>query len=232
MKKFNKWFLIRDLVQIKKYGLISHLKYLFDYGKTVVYVQSNLSIMPVLQDISPYTTRELDVYNEKDLLIWANIINQAYGEEQYDEKLAQMKLTNHEFLNILKVFLIFHEEKCIGTVSAATFKSNPKIASGCRFAVHPDYQGKGLGKYLYLYIMYYLRDNGFRYFESTMSIKRQTSFILKFKLGFYPQFNRKYVQFKSQKRFFAIRWLANHKLNQLWKRHQRSLNKQFAQLSP
>jgi GNAT superfamily N-acetyltransferase len=227
MNGINEWVAIRDLIQIRKYGFLRHLKYLFNYSKTVVYVQVDLAVIPLLPDISPFTTRELNFEDRTDLEIWAEIINVAYGEEQYDAVLAKKKLKEHEFLDVHKVFLIFDGPKCIGTVSAAAFKSNPKIASGCRFAVHPQYQGRGLGKYLYLLIMHHLRDQGYRFFESTMAIKRKTSFIVKFKLGFYPQFNRKYVQYKGQRRFFLIRWFANYQLYRLWRDHRKRLNEQF-----
>ncbi len=188
--------------KLAKYGLITHLRYLFNYDKTNVYVQIDLNKLPSLMDISPFVTREMDLDDKNDLQIWADIINIAYQEEHYDAAKAKRTLTNHLYLRIHKVFLIFNNDKCIGTVSAGSFKSNQKIGSGCRFAVHPYYQGKGLGKYLYLLILHYLKKEGYNYFESTMAIKRETSFFVKFKLGFYPQFNRKYVQYKEQRRFF------------------------------
>lgn len=227
MKKFKEWFIINDILQIWKYGLVSHLNYLFNYSKTVVYVQIDLSRLPKLPDISPLKVRELSLDDENDLKTWADIINIAYEEEQYDAALAKDKLTNHEFLKVKKVFLVFDGTKCIGTVSAAVFKSNPNIASGCRFAVHPDYRSKGLGKYLYLLILHVLNNDGYKYFESTMAIKRETSFIIKFKLGFYPQFNRRYVQYKKQKRFFLIRLAANYRLYVLWRRYKKSIYKNF-----
>jgi GNAT superfamily N-acetyltransferase len=227
MKNFRDWIIIRDLSQIVKYGLISHLRYLFNYDKTLVYVQIDLNRLPALMKIYPFVTREMDLEDKKDQQIWADIINAAYQEEQYDAAKARKALTNHLYLDIKKVFFVFDKEKCIGTVSAASFKSNPKIASGCRFAVHPDYQGKGLGKYLYLLILHYLKKKGFDYFESTMAIKRETSFIVKFKLGFYPQFNREYVQFKEQRRFFITRLAANYRLYTLWRQHKKSQNQKY-----
>ncbi len=227
MKKFKEWFIINDIVQIRKYGLVSHLKYLFNYSKAVVYVQIDLNRLPKLPDISPLKVRELSLNDENDLNTWADIINIAYEEEQYDAALAKDKLTNHDFLKVKKVFLVFDGTKCIGTVSAAAFKSKPNIASGCRFAVHPDYRGKGLGKYLYLLILHVLKNDGYNYFESIMGIKRETSFIVKFKLGFHPQFNRKYVQHKDQKRFFLVRLAANYRLYVLWRRYKKSINEKY-----
>ncbi len=210
-----------------KYGLISHLRYLFNFEKTLVYVQIDLNKLPELMDISPFITREMDMEDEKDQQIWADIINIAYQEEHYDAAKARKALTNHLYLDIKKVFFVFDKGRCIGTVSAASFRNNPKIASGCRFAVHPNYQGKGLGKYLYLLILHYLNKEGYDYFESTMAIKRETSFIVKFKLGFYPQFNRKYVQFKEQRRFFITRLAANYRLYSLWRQHKKSQNQKY-----
>lgn len=227
MKNFKDCIIIRDLLQIAKYGLISHLRYLFNYDKTLVYVQIDLNMLPALMDISPFVTREMDLEDEMDQQIWANIINIAYQEEQYDAAKAKKALSNHLYLNIKQVFFVFDNNKCIGTVSAASFKNNPKIASGCRFAVHPDYQGKGLGKYLYLLILHYLKKEGYDIFESTMAIKRETSFIVKFKIGFYPQFNRKYVQFKEQRRFFTTRLAANYRLYTLWRQHKKLQNQKY-----
>ncbi len=223
----SEWPLFRDFSNIKKYGLISHLRYLFNYSKTVVFVHADLTRLMDLPDLSPFYIRVLDFNNEHDLATWAHIINVAYEEEQYDAAQAKKKLQQHEYLNILKVYLLFDGERCIGTVSSANFKSNPKIASGCRFAVLQDYRGKGIGKFLYLMIMHALREEGFKQFESTMAITREASFVLKFKLGFYPQFNRKYVQFKGQKRFFLVRWMADYRLYQLWRNHIASVNKKY-----
>ncbi|MBE0640353.1 MAG: GNAT family N-acetyltransferase [Bacteroidales bacterium] len=227
MKKFIEWFIINDIVKIRKYGLVSHLKYLFSYAKTIVHIQIDLNRLQKLPDISPLIVRELSLNDENDLNTWADIIYLAFDEEQYDALLAKDKLTNHDFLKVKKVFLVFDGTKCIGTVSAAVFKSNPNIASGCRFAVHPDYQGKGLGKYLYLLILHVLKDEGYNYFESTMAIKRETSFIVKFKLGFYPQLNRRYVQYKNQKRFFLVRLAANYRLYRLWRQYKKTINEKY-----
>jgi GNAT superfamily N-acetyltransferase len=221
------WPFFSDLLNIKKYGLIAHLRYLFNYDKTVVFAQVDLTRLMDLPDMTPYSVRELDFNCEHDLATWAHIINVAYEEEQYDVAQAKKKLQQHEYLNVRKVYLLYDGERCIGTVSSANFKSNPKIASGCRFAVLQEYRGKGIGKLLYLMIMHALRKEGFSQLESTMAIKREASFILKFKLGFYPQFNRKYVQFKSQRRFFVVRWIADYHLYRLWRNHLATVNKKY-----
>ncbi len=227
MRNFRDWIIIHDLFQIAKYGLITHIRYLFNYDKTNVYVQIDLNKLPALMDISPFVTKEMDLDDKDDLQTWADIINVAYQEEHYDATKAKRTLTNHLFFRIHKTFLIFDNAKCIGSVTAASYKSNQKIGGGCKFAVHPDYQGRGLGKYLYLLILHYLKNEGYNYFESTMAIKRKTSFIIKFKLGFYPQFNRKYVQFKEQRRFFTTRLAANFHLYTLWRRHTKLRNQKY-----
>lgn len=224
---FKHWPLVRDVYKIAQFGLISHLRYLFNYSKTVVYVQIELNRLIDLPANFPYQVKVLSFEDTNDLATWAHIINVAYEEEQYDVEQAKKKLQQHEYLHIRNVYLLFDGDRCIGTVSSAHFKSNPSIASGCRFAVLQDYRGKRIGQFLYLLILHELRNEGFRYFESTMAIVRETSFILKFKLGFYPQFNRSYVQYKTQQRFFLVRWMANYRLYTLWRNHKASVNQHY-----
>ena len=219
--------LVRDLYKMARFGVMNHLRYLFNYSKTVVYVQVELNRLIDLPTNFPYQVKVLSFDDTNDLATWAHIINVAYEEEQYDVDQAKKKLQQHEYLHIRNVYLLFDGDTCIGTVSSAHFKSNPGIASGCRFAVLQSHRGKGIGKFLYLLIMHELKKEGFKHFESTMAVIRETSFILKFKLGFYPQFNRRYVQYKTQQRFFVVRWMANYRLYQLWRNHQASVNKKF-----
>lgn len=228
---FKELPIIRDCYKMARFGVMNHVRYLFNYSKTVVYVQVELNRLTALPDVSPYNVRVLQFDSSSDLATWAHIINVAYEEEQYDVEQAKKKLQQHEYLQIRNVYLLFDGETCIGTVSSAHFKSNPSIASGCRFAVMPSHRGKGIGKFLYLLIMHELRKEGFTYFESTMAIIREASFILKFKIGFYPQFNRKYVQYKTQQRFFVVRWLANYRLYRLWRNHVASVNKKYLPIS-
>lgn len=219
--------IIRDFNKIARYGLVNHLRYLFNYSKTVVYVQIELNRLIDLPENFPYRVKKLSFDDENDLATWAHIINVAYEEEQYDVEQAKKKLQQHEYLVVRNVYLLFDGDRCIGTVSAAHFKDNPAIASGCRFAVLQDYRGKRLGQFLYSLILHELRKEGFSCFQSTMAITRETSFILKFKLGFYPQFNRKYVQFRNQQRFFLVRWLANYRLYTLWRKHRLAVNQKY-----
>lgn len=223
----HQWPIVRDLSKIARYGFMNHMRYLFNYSKTVVYVHIELNRLIDLPVNFPYQVKKLNFDSEQDLATWAHIINVAYEEEQYDVAQAKKKLQQHEYLVIRQVYLLYDGDRCIGTVSSAHFKSNPAIASGCRFAVLQDYRGKRLGQFLYLLILHELRKEGFSLFESTMAITRETSFILKFKLGFYPQFNRKYVQFKEQQRFFVVRWLANYRLYTLWRKHRLLVNQKY-----
>jgi len=224
--------IITDLKQILKHGIVRHFKYLFNYSRTGVYMQMDLSRLLVLPDISPLEVRELNQNDDIALKAWANLINQSYKEEHYDIEAAKKIFSNHLYLNIKKIFLIYDNDFLVGTISSGVYKSNPKMGGAMRFAVHPNFQGKGLGKYLFILVLHSLREDGIKFFETITSVKRKESLIIKMKMGFFPQFNRKYVQFKKQKRFFLIRLIANYHLYKLWRKHKNKLYKEFIPKNP
>jgi len=213
-----------------KYGVIQHLKYLFNYNRTVVHMQVELDRIPEMQTISAFQIREMDINNKDELLQWVEVVNDAYSiyqENHYTLETAQKHMYNHLMLNITNVFILMFRNEIIGTYSIGIYKNNNKIGGGARLAVKKKYHQLGLGALLILHGCHQLRENGIKYAENLWAIKRKPSIILGFKCGYVPQFNRKYIQYKKQRRNFLIRTLVNMRLRKLYKDYKKSVAKKF-----
>lgn len=162
-----------------------------------------------------------------DLEQWLEIVNDAYDEPYHDISYAINHIRTHLFLNITNVYLILDNDVPVGTISIGTYKSNNNIGGDARIAIKKKYQSKGLGVFMITLGFHKLRDLGIKYGESIISIIRDQSIMLHFKCGFVPQTNRKYIQYKNQKRHFIIRMLVKAKLMRLYNQYINKLSRQF-----
>ncbi len=185
------------------------------------YLQADLDSIHRLPDINPFYVRDLDINNETDVSSWVNIVNAAYsiygGELPYTLEKAKDQLVNHLFLLDTKTFFVIDGDQPIATVTAGVFKNNPHVGSIARLAVKPEYQGKGLGKFIILYGYHWLRSEGIRYGESLISSKRDRSIMVHLSCGFRPQLNMGEITWKGgeQNTNYIQRWRLNRKLDKL-----------------
>lgn len=213
-----------------KYGVIQHLKYLFNYDRAIVHMQVELDRVPTMKSIPAFQIREMDINNEDDLLRWVEVVNDAYSVyQEYPITLtsARKHMEDHLMLNITNVLVLMFRDEFIGTYSIGTYKSNSRIGGGSRLAVRKKYHKLGLGALLVLDGCRQLRENGIKYAENVWSINRDSSIILGFKCGFVPQYDRKYIQYKKQRRSFLIRALVNMHLRKLYKNYRKAVAMKF-----
>ena len=202
--------------------------YRLNYDRTIVHLQTDLRNIGLNKDISPFITREMNYDSEEELIQWAEIVNDAYDDGgKYDLEYAKNHLNNHLFLKTTNVYLVFDGVKPIGTISIGVYKENPKIGGAVRLAVRKDYQGYGIGKYLHLYGFVKLREKGFYYIESILTITREQSMRMNFSYGFVPQFNRKFISYKGQKRYAIVRFLVNRNLKKQYKKYLLEVSEKF-----
>ena len=204
-----------------KYGIIQHLKYILNYRKTVVHLQADLKYLPFIKDFEPFYVKEIDINNKvEELKNWVEIVNDAYDDIVFDVTSAKKHINEHLFLNITNIYFVKDGNNPIATISIGTYKNNYKIGGDARIAVKKSHQGMGLGEKLILFGFNKLKEKGIKYGESIISIPRKKSLMLHFKCGFFPQYCRKYVQYKKQKRFFVIRLLVNENVRLLYRQYR------------
>ncbi|MFA5573959.1 MAG: GNAT family N-acetyltransferase [Brumimicrobium sp.] len=200
-----------------KYGPIQHIKYLFNYNRTIIHLQADLERVSLPKDISPLYVKELESNNLVDLENWLEVINDAYDEPIRDVNYALNHINNHLFLNISNVYLIFDANEAVGTISIGTYKSNSKVGGDARIAIKKKYQGRGLGKFAISYGLAKLKERKVKYAESIITIIRVESISLHFKCGFIPQYKRRFLQYTKQRRHFLIRLYCVLKVKKLYK---------------
>lgn len=224
MKTIKYWLAINHLDRIKQYGLKSHLNYMFNFNlsRFCISMQADLEHLPPLEFPKGYAVREMDVNDEQEIKTWLYIVNTAYTDAEETSETFQKHLHNHSFLTNQKVFFIYKEndvKNVIGTVSVGIFKSNAEWGGDSRIAILPSERGKGLGFFAVNYAFHYLFENmktckG----ESVISFHRNQSLVLHYKCGFKPQFDRKKLNFDTQKRMWPIRQIAKMRVNNLLER--------------
>jgi L-amino acid N-acyltransferase YncA len=214
------------LKNIQKYGLKQHLSYLSNYDRVNVYVQADLLHLPVFADISPLQVRNMVINEPNDIESWTDVINDAYeefGESKISVENAKNYLANHLFMNVKGVVLIVDNDLVIGATTYGTYIENPKIGCVSRIAIRSSYKGKGLGKYIITKAYMNLRENGIRYGQSIINVKRKASIITHFKCGFVPQFDSRHKIFKNQQRFYYINLRVNSEISSLYNNYLQDL---------
>jgi predicted N-acetyltransferase YhbS len=204
---------------MSRYGFWQNIRYRSNYSKAVIHLQADLNNIIEPPQIFPFKTRKLVMGCSEDVLKWAEIVNEAYQEDLINETSALNFLRNHRFLDNTMTFFVLDENEPVATISVGPYKSDNHTGGDARLAVLKKYEGKGLGSFLVRYGFHKLKEQGIKRGESIISLKRTPSIRLHMKCGFIPEFNRKRIIDIGQKRFFYIHWLANRKVNRLFKTH-------------
>lgn len=210
-----------------KYGIIQQIKYLFNYSRTVVHLQLDTSILPNITPNSSFFIKEMDIKSNDDLIDWISIVNDGYDDVCYTIEQARVHFDNHLFLDFISVFILYLNNEPVATYGIGRYLSNGMIGGSNRLVVKKKHQGLGIGKYLFLYGLNKLRDSGLRYVEHIVSIPRTESIRLHFRFGFIPQTNKKYFQYKNQRRSFIINFLVKRRLLNIYNQYLQDFSKKF-----
>jgi GNAT superfamily N-acetyltransferase len=211
----------------RKYGFFKHLKYLSNYTRASAHLQMDLNyIPPVPKSEFKFSIREINPQNDNDIKDWISIVKDGDNMDLTLEK-AKKHIINHEYINISNTFLLALENIPIATFGIGTFKENVKIGGSNRLVVKKAYQGMGIGKYMLLYGLDEMRNNGIRYVEHLISITRKESIYLHFNIGFIPQFNSRSYAYRNQRRFWFINLLAKYKLWNHYRIYKQNLSRKF-----
>lgn len=217
-----------DIKAIRKYGLITHIKYLFDHKKVIINLHTHLDYVPQFKEDPYFVIKEVNIYDPKTLKKWAEIINKSFRfETPYNLQSAKTYLENHLYKEFEHMFFLYDDEKPIGSCSIGCFKKNKAIGSAGRLAIIPEYQKRGLGSYLILYALNQLRDKGYKVSEHVFEYRKSFSYRQYFKLGAVPEFNKKQLQLKPTRKFFLVRLWAQYKVKKMYKEVLRKRNEAF-----
>jgi GNAT superfamily N-acetyltransferase len=211
-----------------KYSLLSRTRHRLKLKSAIVHLQGNLNYIPIIKSPEKnFVIKELDVGNDNEIATWAQINQNAFGEDLISIENARKQLINHFCLDILCVLLLYDDVKPIGTIASGTYIKNANIGAITKFAIVKDYQGIGLGGFLLYQGYKVLKDKGVKYASTIFSTNRVASLNLHFKFGFHPVYNKKYMLFNSQKRFKTIKILAVLKLKCIYRRYLKSFHARF-----
>lgn len=219
-----------DVAAIKKYGLIRHIKYLFDLKHAIVILQTHLDYVPDFKPIAGYEIKEVDYKDPRVLSDWIQVVNEAFSfEKPYDVESALKYLENHPYKKIESLFMVYHSStnSPVGSVFIARFRNNERIGISGRIAIIPSHQRKGLGRMIALYGYERMRERGIQLTEHVFNLEKSHSISLFMNCGSLPQFNRKYMQFSPTRKSWIVSMLARRKVDRLYNDHLARLRRPF-----
>lgn len=219
-----------DVAAIKKYGLIRHIKYLFDLKHAIVILQTHLDYVPDFKPIAGYEIKEVDYKDPRVLSDWIQVVNEAFSfEKPYDVESALKYLENHPYKKIESLFMVYHSStnSPVGSVFIARFRNNERIGTSGRIAIIPSHQRKGLGRMMALFGYYQMKEKGFRFAEEVAFLEKFYSILLYMSCGAIPQFDPQKMQFSPTRKSWIVSMLARRKVVRLYNDHLARLRRPF-----
>lgn len=208
------WLAVDHLAQVRRHGLRNHLRYVFNFNvdRVVVNLQRDLDDLPPLEVPGGLTFRPADLTLAEDRAHWIRLVNGAYPDATEDDHSAERLLSTHAFLTDMEVFFLCRGDRPIAKVSTGVFRNAPTFGGDARIAVDPAEQGQGLGRTLILFALHRLRSKGLTHAEAVITLKREQSLRLHFKLGFQIPPHRRQWNFDIQRRMWPVRQLVKARL--------------------
>lgn len=143
------------------------------------------------------TVKLVDYNSESDLREWCDVMNNSYDDCFFDETKAKQFLIHHPLFQANKTVLFCSNTIPCASVSWGGYRQNSKVGGDFRIGVKSEFQGCGLGRMCVEYAYARLADEGYKFGESIITIKRIPSLMLHFSLGFVPRYDTKYVTHKD-----------------------------------
>ena len=170
------------------------------------------------------TNRIMDYNSDEDVRLWCQLVNEAYGEKQYDLESARALLMNHPSLVDNETILLFENDLLIGTVTNGVYRENRQVGGGCRFAMRKEYRGRGWGGILLAYYYRRLYERGCVRAESQIRLNRVVSLNANFKMGCVPMDVRKRVVKNGHNPVvdYLLSMYINAKTNALYREYKAS----------
>jgi len=187
------------------------------HSAKVYFRKSNLNGLPPLPDISPLFVKEMSLDNELHIREWLNIMNQAFPGHWQKQNYVD-SITNHKFYDVLHTYFLMDGEKYVGVVSEAVFRRNPEVGVTHYLGLDTNYSGRGLGKYLILYVLHKMKSRvDINSCEGETTLNYRISLFIHFDFGFCPKMKADYWNTPNTASIL-MKALANYKLNFLYKK--------------
>lgn len=212
MDHWSYWLRMDHAERIRRFGLRSHLAYVFNFNinRTVVNLQRDLKDLPELSVPKDLHFRPAAFDDPVDRSAWIELINTAYPDGHEDQTTLDRLCHTHPFLTEVETFFLVQGAEPIATVSTGVFRKATSWGGDARIAVSPSQQGRGLGRLMILYALHNLRARQLSNVEAVITMKREQSLRLHFKLGFRLQTDRSKWCIDIQKRMWPARWIVLH----------------------
>lgn len=154
----------------------------------------------------------MDYYNSEDIDLWCELINKSYTDASYTRSEAIALLTNHPFIKNNKTVFYIEDGHKVATISYGVIKTSCDTAGFFRIAVLPAYQNRGIGKKLLQYAENQVCSAGIRKVEEAIVLKRISSLIMHFKLGYLPEKSSRARAYKRSKARQLLLWAIGYDL--------------------
>lgn len=212
------WFTMDHAARIRRHGLFAHLRFVFNFNvdRVVVNLHRDLKDLPELEIPPGLAFRRADLDEPTDQAHWIDLVNSAYPDGRENKETAHGLRHGHTFLAEVETFFLCDQDNTIGTVSIGVFRNDPTFGGDARIAVDPTVQGRGLGRLLIVFALHQLKAKGLHHAEAVITLMRETSIRMHFKLGFRIPESRSLWKFDIQKRMWPVRRIVRARLEHIW----------------
>lgn len=215
------WLKLNHFNRIKRYGLFSHLRFVFNWNVDRVHINVTRKLddsLPSNELPAGYMFSFMDKKDSTEKEIWGNLVQKSYAGEFLKRPDFDDHLFNHNMMNIINVIFLINKktQTHVGAISIGKFRSTPAFGGFARIVILPEKRGRGFGKQIILYAMHCLREDGFKNCGSFISVTRVASLITHFKLGFKPQFEKNAKIPDIQRRMWPARLIAYTRVKKIY----------------
>ncbi len=157
-----------------------------DLLSPVIVTKINLHSLPYFEPNVSINIQEMDYDNGGHIRDWIEIHNGAF-KRNWKRAEFERAMTGNKTVRVIKTFFLNKNGVPVGTASIGNYHANNRIGTGHYLCLMPEFQGKGLGKYLAHFRYNELKKLNFSEAESETRINCTKSIYIHFELGFEPK---------------------------------------------
>ena len=158
----------------------------FQWANATVLFQSDLKSLPALPDIAPLEVRSMDIRNEDEITEWLAIMGESFNGP-WSCADYEGNILNHPEYQVLETHFLMDGQRPIAAGSVGVFRKNPKIGVTHYLGARKEVRGRGLGKFMLLYMLHRLQDLGIKRCEGESKLRHAESLAIHFDFGFIPK---------------------------------------------
>jgi len=152
-----------------------------------VYIQNtDLSNLPALPDIGPLSMKEMTTADGRDIEAWLQIIRESFSRSLNHADFVKA-IIDHPKYFVTHTYFLMRDGERIGVVSWGTFRANRQMGVTHYLGIKKSCLGRGLGRYLILYVLHKMREEGIMSCECESILDHEQSLLIHFDFGFQPK---------------------------------------------